>query len=357
MHSEENTSIKSGKKSKPCLNCDTLLVDNATHCHQCGQSIKEARMTVRALLSELFTNLFNLDGKIWKTLRKMWMPAFLTKEYVSGRRTSYFNPARFFAINLILHFLLLTYTMSRSDLGLDSMKDAADITKSELVTQYDTIATTLIPTADSLQLDTLRSALFGDARHVDQDTMFASIQIFTNLGEYGILKKDAYSLSSQELYDKYKVTGWWDKLFIRQTIKINKNRESTLTYIIGNLSWVVILVLFFIAALMKLLYARGGYYYVEHAVLMMLLHAKAFLVLNLLMIASLFYPSPDEDFLSGFTVIVYGTTAIYLLITMKIYYQQGWFKTILKYIIVGIGYLISLFFFMLLVTIIGAALF
>lgn len=357
MHSEEKTSIKREYRPKSCLNCDTTLLESASHCYHCGQPIKEARMTVRALMSELFTNLFNLDGKIWTTLRKMWTPAFLTKEYVSGKRFSYFNPARFFAINLILHFLLLTYTMSHSELGLDSMNDAASITKSELVTQYDTIAATLIPAADSIQIDTLRSALFGDARHVDEDTMFYNIQLLTNPGKYGILKKDAYSLTSKELYDKYDITGWWDQLFIRQTIKINKNRESTLTYIIGNMSWGVILVLFFIATLLKLLYVRGGYYYVEHAVLMMLLHAKVFFVLNLVMLATILISNPNEDYVSGFTVFIYGVTAIYLLATMKMYYQQGWLKTIMKYIIISISYIISLFFFMLIVSLIGAAIF
>ena len=311
------------KISKPCLNCDTSLLGDATHCHRCGQAIKDARMTVRSLLSDFFSNLFNLDGKIWKTLRHMWKPAFLTREYVSGKRVSYFNPARFFAINLILHFLLMTYSMSHSDLGLDTLETAEDIAKSELVTQYDTIASTLIPTANNIQIDTLRKALFGDAKHVDQDTMFANINLFTNLGDYGILKKDAYSMSSQELYDKYDITGWWNKLFIRQTIRINKNRESTLTYIVGNLSWVVILVLFFIAALMKLLYRRGGYYFVEHAVLLMLVHAKAFLILNILMISQLFSSDSDSDFISGSMAIVFGLLILYLFATMKIYYQQG----------------------------------
>ena len=342
---------------KPCLNCNTTLLRNATHCHHCGQAIKDARMTVGALLSDFFSNLFNLDGKIWKTLRHMWKPAFLTKEFVSGRRKRYFNPARFFAINLILHFLMMTYSMSHSDLELDTMEMAEDITKSELVTQYDTIATTLIPVASALQLDTLKRALFGDAKHVDQDTLFSDISIFTNLGNYGILKKDAYSLSSEELYDKYKITGWWNKLFIRQTIRINQNRESTFTFIIGNLSWVVMLVLFFIAALMKLIYSRGSYYYIEHAILLMLLHAKVFLILNVVMLVTIFFADVAEDKIAAIVASIYGFTILYLFITMKIYYQQGWFKTLVKLIIIGFGYLIALIVFMVIVSAIGAALF
>ncbi len=357
MHSQENTSIRGGQKSKSCLNCEATLLAHSTHCHNCGQSIKAARMTVFALFSELFTNLFNLDGKIWKTLRSMWIPAFLTKEYISGKRKTYFNPARFFAINLILHFLLLTYTMSYSDLNLDMLEDAAEITKSELVTKYDTIATSLIPSSNSSEIDTLRKALFGDALHVDQDTMFSSIILYNDMSEYGILKKDAYSLTPNELNEKYKISGWYNRLFVRQAIRINKNRESTLTYIIGNLTWVVILVLFFIAALMKLLYIRGGYFYVEHAVLMMLLHAKAFFVLNLSMLATVLIPNTNEDFMGGFTAIIYIITSIYFFVTMKIYYQQGLFKTFIKFIIVGICYLIALFFFMLIVSLIGVAIF
>lgn len=358
MHSEENTSMNTEKTSKPCLNCDTPLQPNATHCHNCGQAIKDARMTVGSLLSDFFSNLFNLDGKIWKTLKYMWKPAFLTKEYVSGRRKSYFHPTRFFAVNLILHFLLLTYSMSHSDLELDSINTIGDITKSELLTQYDTIATDLIPTADSIQIDTLRRALFGNAKSVDQDTMFSNVTVlFTNLGEYGILKKDGYTMTIEEVYDKYEITGWWNQLIIRQTIRINKNRESTLTFIVGNLTWVVILVLFFIAALMKVMYRRGEYYYVEHAVLLLLLHAKTFLVLNIIMIVPTFILDANEDIMAAIMTSIYGLSIIYLYITMKVYYQQGWFKTLVKFVIIGVAYFLALLLFMAVVSVIGAALF
>ncbi len=357
MHNEENTRINKEHSGKPCLNCDATLLGAATHCHKCGQAIKDARMTVRALLSNFFSNLFNLDGKIWLTLRYMWKPAYLTQEYVSGKRLRYFNPARFFVITLILHFILLTYSMSHTDLGLDSLNDIEDITKSELVTQYDTIAHTLIPSADSIQIDTLRWTLFGNARHVDKDTMNFNVVAFSDLKKYGILKKDAYTLSPKELYKKYEVDGWWEQLLIRQTIRINKNRESTLSFIIGNLSWVIILVVFFIALVMKLLYIRNSIYYVEHAVLMMLLHAKTFFVINILMFISICMPDLEEDIRGGFTSSAYLIAMIYMYITLKMYYQQGWFKTFMKYIIIGIVYIIALIFFMTIVSVIGAAIF
>ena len=357
MHNEENTRINDERRNKPCLNCDATLFEDATHCHSCGQAIKDARMTVRALMSNFLSNLFNLDGKIWRTLRHMWKPAYLTKEYVSGKRMRYFNPARFFAITLILHFILLTYSMSHSDLGLDSLNDIENITKSELVTQYDTIATQLIPQADSIQIDTLRRTLFGNVKRVEDDTLFYNVILYTDLSKYGILRKDAYTLSSKELYKKYEITGWWEQLFIRQTVRINKNKESTLTYIIGNLSWVVILVVFFIAMIMKLLYVRGSYYYVEHAVLMMLVHAKTFFVINTLMIIMICLPDMQEDLKGGFTTTAYILAVLYLFITLKMYYQQGWFKTILKFAIIGITYMIAMLFFMTIVSIIGAAIF
>jgi len=357
MHSEENISIKGAAKSRPCLNCDATLLADATHCHQCGQAIKEAKMTVRSLLSVFFANLFNLDSKIWKTLRHMWKPAFLTKEYVSGRRATYFNPARFFAITLILFFLLMTYSLSHSDLDMDSQDARAEITKSQLVTQYDTIVRQIVPTADSIQLDSLRRVLFRNAKHVDEDTMFTGTIMYTDLSKYAILKSDAYSLSSEELNEKYDITDRWDKLVIRQTIRINKNKESTLAFTIGNLSWVVILVVFFIAMLMKLIYIRGKYYYVEHAVLLMLFHAKVFFVLNAIILLPTFFIEVHEDTMATIMVITNGTALIYLYITLKLYYQQGWFKTFIKFGIIGIGYLMSMVFFMVIVSLIGAALF
>jgi len=357
MHDEENTSVSTRDKALPCLNCDTTLLGGATHCHKCGQAIKDARMTTTALIATFFTNLFNLDGKIWMTLRHMWKPAYLTKEYVSGRRKRYFTPARFFAVTLILHFLLVTYSLSNADIDLNDTDTVADITKGELIAAYDTIATELIPAADSVQLDTLRSALFGDARPVNEDTMFTNISLYTDVSTYGILTKDAYSMTANELFEKYEVTNWYEKLYIRQTIKINKNKETTLNYMIGNLSWVVILVVFFTAILMKILYIRGGYYYVEHAVLMMLLHSKVFFVVNIFLLLDLLVLDLHEEKMTKALVIIYSLSIVFLFITMKVYYQQGWFKTILKMWLIGLFYVIALFFFMIIVSIIGAALF
>lgn len=356
MHNEENSRVENEYSGKPCLNCDTPLLEGAAHCYKCGQSIREARMTVRALLSNFFSNLFNLDGKIWSTLRHMWKPAFLTKEYVSGKRMSYFNPARFFAITLILHFLLMTYFISHTDLGIDSLRTGEAITKSELVTQYDTIASRLVSSADSLELDTLRYTLFGNAKHVDEDTVSFNMNIGT-IKKYGILRKDAYSMTPKRLYKKYEITEWWEQLLVRQTIRINKNKESTIAFIIGNLTWVVMLVLFFIASVMKLLYIRGKYYYVEHAVLMMNMHAKTFFLLNIMMLLNIIIPEVDEDIMSGTTTIIYLIAIVYLYITMKVYYQQGWFKTLVKFFILGLSYLVSLIFFLSIVSIIGAAIF
>lgn len=98
--------------------------------------------------------------------------------------------------------------MSHSDLNLDSLDTADDITKRQLVTKYDSIVTILIPTADPIQIDTLRKSLFGNAKHVDKDTIFSNVELFTNISDYGILKSDDYSMTSDLPYERCGITKY-----------------------------------------------------------------------------------------------------------------------------------------------------
>lgn len=340
-----------------CLNCDTVMVEGAEHCHHCGQSILEVRLTVKTLLKDIFSQIFNLDGRIFKTLKHLWKPAYLTQEFVGGKRRSYFNPVRFFLIMLLFHFVLLTYTISHSDIDFNQENITRKIVMGELLTNYDTSATTLIPAADSLQLDTLRKKLFGNTKSENQDTIFKNVSIFgTNLKEYGILRKDAYNLSYDSIYAKYNIESKLDRFVIRQTVRINSNVKSLVPFLLGNLTWGVILVLLTISGVLYLLYIRSGYYYVEHAVLQMFYHTKTFFVLNIILIGIILLGSKAE-FLEDIFAITYPASILYLLLTMKAYYKQGWIKTIVKFIIVSVSYFFLMLIFGLLVSTIGAAIF
>ena len=57
---EEQDSIE--EKEVICSNCESPLTDGAEFCHKCGQKNIDVRLTVKELFSQLFNNVFNVEG-------------------------------------------------------------------------------------------------------------------------------------------------------------------------------------------------------------------------------------------------------------------------------------------------------
>lgn len=92
-----------------CVTCGSALVGH--FCHQCGEKRAEERdLTLRAFADYAAEALFNADGKLWISLRRLvGRPGFLTREFVDGRRRPYIGPLQLFLISNLLFFVLLQF--------------------------------------------------------------------------------------------------------------------------------------------------------------------------------------------------------------------------------------------------------
>jgi hypothetical protein len=78
-------------------------------CAECGQSQGPLRITARELVAEIADELLQLDSKIARTLRPLFLrPGFLTREHCEGRRVRYVRPFRLFLGTSVAWFLLLS---------------------------------------------------------------------------------------------------------------------------------------------------------------------------------------------------------------------------------------------------------
>ncbi|MEM8907411.1 MAG: DUF3667 domain-containing protein, partial [Bacteroidota bacterium] len=97
--------------SSSCLNCQHPLPEDAAFCPHCGQKRTTGRVTFKQLLGDFFENLFNVDSRVFLTLRKTIYPGYLTSEYFRGKHKTYLHPLRLF---LVTHILLVASRSSRS---------------------------------------------------------------------------------------------------------------------------------------------------------------------------------------------------------------------------------------------------
>ena len=89
---------------KHCPNCETSFDNSFKFCPNCGQANKKLSLNFKYFVSEFLSGMFNLDSKIFRTLRLLFLrPGMLTKEFIKGRRNSYIPPVRLYLIGSLIY--------------------------------------------------------------------------------------------------------------------------------------------------------------------------------------------------------------------------------------------------------------
>lgn len=341
--------------NKNCLNCNTVLEEEDQYCKSCGQSHKEYNLGVSAVFKEFFNNIFNFDARFYQTLRNLHKPNFLTEQYIAGRRKSYVLPIQLFLFSLILLLTLVLYFTDLNQVSKLSSKTKSDI--SAVISRYDSLAPKIV--TDTIMNDSLRRYTFDSYLDKDQQifpnwnggTVFGS-----NLSKYKITYSDVYTKSFDSIITEKKVTSWFDKKLISQSIKFEFNPVGSVKFFISNLSWVFLITCLLVAAIAKLLYIRHSMYYVEHLVLYLNIHSFSFIFVSILLLIVNFanmYIDIGTNWRRVSIVVWLGVVSY----AYYKYYQQGFWKTLIKSMIIGFSGLIIFFMCALLILLINYFLF
>jgi uncharacterized protein DUF3667 len=88
-----------------CVSCAQPLFGR--YCSHCGEQVLDPHaLTVRHFLQHtLLHEGLHLDGKLWRTLRGLFRPAFLSQEYGAGRRRLYVSPLKLLATAVVVYAL------------------------------------------------------------------------------------------------------------------------------------------------------------------------------------------------------------------------------------------------------------
>ena len=308
------------------------MAHDAKYCENCGQAKLESRLNIIQLFKDFVTNIFNLDGRIFRTVRHVWKPAFLAQEYISGKRRSYVNPIRFFLLMIVLLFFLLNYSMDSEAFDEGTVNEISTVEQKKFAEKYDSTICIAVPDIGAEKENELRNMIFGAVKERSSRIFVGGNFMGWKLKEYDVTRHDAYSMETDSLFAKYNLTKWYDQLFIRQLIKIDKDRSGSASYFISKLIWGVIFFIFLLALFMKLIYIRNLYYYVEHLIVVILYSAKVLLVFNLVLLIQLM--KLDIPLWNIIVAGMYLSMSIYFFFTLKKYYRQGKFKTFVKSVII-----------------------
>ena len=93
-----------------CKNCKHPLEENAHFCNNCGAKIVIDRITFKALLIDVFINVFGFDSKFFITLRTVAKePHTVISEVLGGVRKRYMNPFAFLAVGAAISLIVFNY--------------------------------------------------------------------------------------------------------------------------------------------------------------------------------------------------------------------------------------------------------
>lgn len=309
-------------------------------------------------MGELFNGLFNFEAKFWNTIIPLLIkPGVVSRNYIEGKRQRYSNPFRFYLTVSIIFFLILGLTKSidkfnnlkngsankessfinfkngnknKKNIDIDSLKNAIN----------NDLKNSWIP-IDSTKRKEIVEQVAEEAKDTTKSTSKNNINLDgLKIGKFISFQKKEPKANIDEALDSLK----YDKTFfnrflysragvINSFMDQEESKEQFISKLLsyGSIALFIFLPLFTI--FLKLFYIRRKYTYVDHLVFVFHTQTVFFMLLSIYFLLELVDLKP--------TVWIFTLLFLtYLFIAMRKFYEQGYFKTFIKFSLLNIAYMI-----------------
>ena len=329
---------------RDCANCSTPL--HGEYCHLCGQHAHNPVRSFAHAVEEVFESFWHLDGRIFRTARRLLAPGRLAEDYLHGRRAPYVAPMRLFVVLCVLTFFVGRGVIHFGD---DGSGDAA--VKVQMVDQGVAQATT----AEEVErVRGKRVAELAEARDQLPPLMAPMRGGFDRTIEELHAQADARvrelggTPAPRPVADAGPEPTTWleaqDQRMRRNVARLQDDPELLKHAFLGSMPSALFLLVPVFALLLKLAYLGSGRLYLEH--LVVALYSHAFLCLALLgqMLLALLSRWTGEVLplaaagVGLVSLALWLWMPVYLLLMQKRVYAQGWGWTVLRYVAVGSVY-------------------
>ena len=342
------------RKEKICLNCNTELTGR--FCPNCGQENIEPRETFWGLITHFFNDITHFDGKFFSSLKYLVIkPGFLPAEFMKGRRADYLNPIRMYVFTSAVFFLIF-YNKYTPEYRFDKNTSFIEMNKEKLDKFKAKAYETASNKQDSLAIDSGFAFLNKVALEDDKDTTKTNY----NTTVAGINFKTGTTESkykSKQEYDSIQLTlpadqkdNWFERQLEYKNIHISSKYGDDNSALWTDVSkkfihlfpYMLFVSLPLYALFLKLLYVRKKRYYVEHIIFLIYLYIFTFLFLLLYFGVDAMYDKWGFGWIKIIKGILLLAGTYYAYKSMRKFYEQGRFKTFLKFSILNLLAFISL---------------
>lgn len=368
------------RRSSTCNNCGSHLEEDYNFCPSCGQSNSDNNVTFSTLITEFLDNYFGIDSKMAHSFMPfLFRPGALTNRFHEGKVKHFIHPVRLYLVMSLFYFFTISYLLS--DFNLQTLNDGAELTSASIEALKENSRLKQLPDSTRLSLiqDSLKqrygnittfdqlvdslNADYGDDFLEDLTVSLSSIQVPPRTEERKMDKLHRLArdtrIADSVFWDS--LTGPGGEMNInlfnnsqeahlqQQVRKIFKNDEGFKGFVLGNLPLMMFILIPLFAGVLKLIYVRRKHLYIKHIVHALHIHSFAYLIygLGLLIGFKLIGENtfPNGDYEAVRAVIFFALfvlTSTYAYISFLKVYKQGWFKTLIKFNIVGFIYVFFL---------------
>jgi hypothetical protein len=309
-----------------CQNCGAALA--GPFCHACGQKRTHLHKPVWELIEDFLETILHFDGRIWQTLRALFLrPGQMTLDWIEGRQMRHVPPIRLF----IFTTLLLVASLAISDVALVRLDGQIKLEaqKDRQVTHFSIGVCTDEKSKDCVRADTKAGMDVNNNIHVSVFQLTPKVKS----NEVAVPEDLIDQIGSEK--DRKITASLMD--FANEAVRNPRVLNHAIT---GSITTFVLLATPVMALLLKLFYIRRKKFLAEHVYFA--LHVHTFFFAALLVCILLVWAS--RGWLGGWNMLLalWLAYSLYFLIALRRVYTQGWGKTFVKSMLVTGFYLITL---------------
>jgi hypothetical protein len=267
--------------------------DHTNYCPHCGQENHNLNIPLRHFVEEVAEGLLHFDTKSIRTIRALlFSPGFLTAEFIRGRRARYVTPIRLYIFISFVFFLVISFSSGKKG-------EATSETASQ----------------------TANASSF-------------------NITFYGLKSSELRGMSEKQIDAVMQAHGiedtWLNKYIVRQEARIGSGGGGEFSHlIVKGISYMMFVLMPFLGFLVYLFFRKREPHYIGMLVYSLHYHSYAFFLFTALLLLS------QLPMMSVAILISPLVLGLYLFLSLKTVYQQRWWPTLLKTILIGSGHIAS----------------
>lgn len=347
----------SATKLPACANCHYAFPSDRPNefCPRCGQQNHEVNLSFGHIAEETLEGIFHFDGKVFRTAKLLlFRPGELTRRFVAGQRVPYVPPIRLYVFISFVFFFLLSLTSSSNDTEPPrGQPGPAKLGQQQKATRdLDSLRRVgMLPAALNKRLQFTSDS--GGSRAKTPIVSFKYGQEDLPLAELRRLpQRPTTAQLDSVLRSKKQVPGFWSRLTLQRAIRFRDiSREETTRLVLRGASILMFVLMPLAALLLKGVYFRQRRYYIGHLIFTIHVHCFAFLLFLVQQLLDLL------PLLRGTKGWLTWLLPLYFVVALHTFYQQSWGKTLGKTLLLGLAYSFILMLSLMVVSVIGFAIF